>query len=142
MGFARFNADGTLDTTFAGDGTPEIGFDPAAPRRRPSLSSPMAKSWSLELYRATKTSISCSRGMSPDGALDFTFSNDGLLTTGFGNNLDSAFAMAIQATDGRIVAAGNTGASGAGGDSRWRAITPSVAEMQTSPGWGRTGQIR
>ncbi len=54
--------------------------------------------------------------LNPDGALDFTFSNDGVLTTGFGNNLDSAFAMAIQATDGRIVVAGNTGASGAGSD--------------------------
>lgn len=42
-----------------------------------------------------------------NGALDSSFSGDGLLTTPFGITIDQAHAVAIQA-DGRIVAAGST----------------------------------
>ncbi|MEX1263453.1 MAG: delta-60 repeat domain-containing protein [Actinomycetota bacterium] len=40
------------------------------------------------------------------GALDTTFSGGGKLTTDFGTDIDRAFGLAIQSTDGKIVAAG------------------------------------
>ena len=116
MGVVRFNANGTLDTTFDGDGTRIINFDPRRAEARAVAIQPDGKIVVAGTLSSNEDFDFVLARLNPDGALDFTFSNDGLLTTGFGNNLDSAFAMAIQATDGRIVVAGSTGASGAGGD--------------------------
>src|SRR6266540_406224 len=44
----------------------------------------------------------------PDGSLDTSFDGDGKVVTDFGGTNDEASAVAVQAADGKIVAAGTT----------------------------------
>ena len=65
------------------------------------------------------------------GALDTSFGNDGLVTTGFS---DHARTLAIQPRDGRLVVAGSSNASGSGDFAlaRYHAITCSGAVVTQS----------
>jgi uncharacterized delta-60 repeat protein len=105
---ARYNSNGTLDTTFSGDGKLTTDFG----------------AWSgVVLQGAVKivtvggvdgdtTSFDFALARyNPDGSLDTTFSGDGKQTTDFGGS-DGASEAALQG-DGKIVAVGGAGASGA-----------------------------
>ncbi len=102
----RYNADGSLDPTFDGDGiavTDLRGFADEAfavaiqANGRIVVagytSNGTAEDFGLVRYRT-------------DGTLDTSFSGDGKLATNFGGD-ESASGLAIQ-TDGKIVAVGNT----------------------------------
>jgi uncharacterized delta-60 repeat protein len=102
---ARYNSDGSLDTTFDGDGkvkTPvgsehDIIADMAFQTNGKIVvagHSQNATDWDFALAR-----------YNTDGSLDTTFDGDGLVTTAIGTEDDAAMGMAIQ-TDGKIVVAG------------------------------------
>jgi uncharacterized delta-60 repeat protein len=102
---ARFNSNGSLDTTFDTDGkvTTEIG----GPDDR-------GKDMTLQLDGKILVAGHAFNGISwdfallrynNDGSLDTTFDSDGKVTTDFGNSYDLGDAIALQ-PDGKIVMAG------------------------------------
>jgi uncharacterized delta-60 repeat protein len=106
---ARFNGDGTLDTSFSGDGL-----------KRTNLFGPNDRAYAVAVQANGKiivagrtdgrTSESLDFGLARyrvDGALDTRFSGDGKLRTSFAQT-DIAFDVGFQA-DGKIVAAGSVG---------------------------------
>ena len=105
---ARYNTDGTLDTSFSGDGrqaptsrasTGRTGWRSRRTARssRPAHAQPCGADFALARYN-------------PNGSLDTSFAGDGKLTTDFGGAPSAPTAVAIQA-DGKIVAVGVAGAT-------------------------------
>jgi uncharacterized delta-60 repeat protein len=105
---ARYNADGTLDTTFGdqgavltdfggSDGAHALALQPDGKIVVAGSSEDTSGRWDFALARYL-----------PNGALDTTFSGDGKVTTNFstGFDMDLAYALAIQPSDGRLVVAG------------------------------------
>jgi len=107
---ARYNADGTPDTTFSDDGkTTELTdayflVDDAAIQAdgRIVLSGE-------GVSQAGSSAFTLAR-FDADGALDTTFGTDGFAVTDFSPYFDNAYAVAIQG-DGKIVAAGTAEAT-------------------------------
>jgi uncharacterized delta-60 repeat protein len=114
---ARYNSDGTLDTTFGPDGTGKVNTDFSASTDsiysitlqpdgsiiaagRTSLDSGVTNDFALARY-------------SSDGIIDSTFGSDGKVTTVFSSGNDLAVAVVVQ-PDGLIIAGGYT--TGAAGD--------------------------
>ena len=101
---ARYNPDGSLDTTFSGDGMlttdynglNELGYAVALQGDNKIIvagyATPNSKDFFLVRYNA-------------DGSLDTTFSEDGMQVTDFAGGTDQVYALALQA-DGKILAAG------------------------------------
>jgi uncharacterized delta-60 repeat protein/uncharacterized repeat protein (TIGR01451 family) len=110
---ARYNADGSLDTTFSGDGKVTTDFDGGL-----DFGYAVAIQGDGKIVVAGYADVSANRDFAlarynTDGSLDTTFDADGLVTTDFAGSSDLAWGMAIQ-EDGRIVAAGLAIISGAG----------------------------
>jgi uncharacterized delta-60 repeat protein len=105
FGLARYNTNGTLDTTFSGDGKLATRFKDG------SLANAVAIESDGRIVAAGESSLLILNGTfalaryDTDGTLDTTFSGDGKVTTNFDSRADFATAVAIQ-SDGRIVAAG------------------------------------
>jgi uncharacterized delta-60 repeat protein len=105
---ARYNRNGSLDTSFSGDGkmtTDFGGFDGAAGVALQGNGKIVAAGrggpggdFALARYR-------------PNGSLDSSFSGDGKKTTDFGGSLDGAAGVALQ-DNGKIVAVGHGGPDG------------------------------
>jgi uncharacterized delta-60 repeat protein len=103
----RYNVNGSLDSSFSGDGivtTDIYGRD---------------ESWSLALQADGKIlQAGSSNGdfvlvrFNTDGRLDGSFSGDGIIITDFGNN-ESGWAVTVQ-QDGKILVAGFTFTGGQG----------------------------
>jgi uncharacterized delta-60 repeat protein len=108
---ARYNADGSLDTSFDADGkvtTSVYGvFSSASAVRLQRNGKIVAVGSVLEEFG---NDFALARYNS-DGSLDATFDTDGALTTDFFGRDDYAFAAAIQ-RDGRIIAAGSAAQNG------------------------------
>jgi uncharacterized delta-60 repeat protein len=106
---ARYNSDGTLDTTFSGDGkqTTDFGGD------KNSLEGVAIQSNGKivavgPMGNGDNTNFAVYRYLS-DGSLDPTFSGDGKVSIGFGiGRQDFAYDVAIQ-SDGKIIVVGTTG---------------------------------
>jgi uncharacterized delta-60 repeat protein len=100
---ARYNRDGSLDTTFDADGKVTTDFGQAEegtgaaiqPDGRIVVAGALFGPRDFLLARYNR-----------DGSLDTTFDSDGKVTTDFGG-LDTAIDLAIQ-TDGKIVAVGDS----------------------------------
>ncbi len=101
---ARYNTDGSIDSTFSGDGIQltrvgEISF-----------ASTVAIQKDGKIVVAGRLAAPETNGgfgivrYNTNGSLDLTFSNDGILTSGY--NLDYLHSIAIQ-DDGKIVAGGS-----------------------------------
>jgi uncharacterized delta-60 repeat protein len=106
---ARYNRDGSLDTSFDGDGkvTTDFGaLDAAlgAPAIQPNGRIVAAG------YTSAGGDFALAR-YNRDGSLDTSFDGDGKVTTDFGSPFDQAEGAAIQ-PNGRIVAAGFNSAIG------------------------------
>ena len=106
--FARFNGNGTLDTTFDGDGKKTL-FDANAiafPLDYEILADGRIVSAGtiIDGAAAFKTNFAVTR-FDANGEFDPGFGDGGTAVTAFGDGLDSAQALVIQ-TDGKIVAAG------------------------------------
>ncbi len=100
---ARYNTDGSLDTTFNGDGrvTTDFGGDEVAEG--------VAVQTDGKIVAAGRTGGVVDFALvryNTDGSLDTTFNGDGRVTTDFGGD-EVAVAVAVQA-DGSIVAAGGS----------------------------------
>jgi len=104
----RFNANGSLDTTFDGDGimstvVSNAGFGDGAKGLAIQSDGKYVMAGAAH-NNGTWTDIALAR-VNPDGSLDTTFDGDGILTTDYNNTYESANAVAIM-PDGRIVAGG------------------------------------
>jgi uncharacterized delta-60 repeat protein len=101
---ARYNINGSLDTSFDGDGkvtTTIIG-----------TSSDEVRAVAIQADGKIVVAGQSIGGFAvvrynPNGSLDASFDGDGKVTTSISMRLDEAFAVAIQ-TDGKIVAAGSS----------------------------------
>ena len=113
---ARFNANGTLDTTFGSGGTVMTTFAGVA-----TLSQAYGAgiepdgrivAGGFALYATSGATVECDLAAAryqTNGALDFSFGSLGRATNNVGGGtLDFAYAMAIQ-PDGKIVLAGGSG---------------------------------
>jgi uncharacterized delta-60 repeat protein len=101
---ARYNQDGTLDTTFNGTGRKRISFSfPAAATDVQVRGDGKIVVVGLA-YNGTAFDISMVR-LESGGALDTTFSGNAKATYGYGTNDDYRQALAIQ-EDGKYVLAG------------------------------------
>jgi uncharacterized delta-60 repeat protein len=107
---AHYNPDGSLDPTFDGDGkvvTDFGGFDAAHAVAIQSDGKIVAAG-----DAGTVDADFALARYNPDGSLDPSFDGNGKAVTAFGADDDIAESVAIQA-DGKIVAAGESGGSGA-----------------------------
>jgi uncharacterized delta-60 repeat protein len=121
MGFqdfavARYNADGSLDTSFDGDGIVTTNFPSAQPFDQAFAVAIQADG---KIVAAGETAGCCFTfalaRYNTDGTLDTSFGNSGRVTTDFNLfSIDSVSALAVQA-DGKIVA-GGYGSFGLGGN--------------------------
>ena len=110
----RYNSDGSLDTTFGNGGlvTTNVGPDDDQAYRLALQSDGKivaAGRKGIFFYPADqrKGNVALAR-YNPDGSLDATFGNGGVVTSDFGQGLESyALALIIQ-PDGRIVIAGES----------------------------------
>jgi len=99
---ARYNADGSLDTTFGSDGkvtTDFNGNDDSA------YSVAIQNSGNIVAVGTDSSNFAVARYSPEDGNLDTTFGTNGKLTTDFNGGYDRALSIAIQG-DGNIVVTG------------------------------------
>jgi len=108
---ARYNVNGSLDTSFDGDGKVTTGFGGY-------FGSDYDDGYSVTVQADGKILVAGSSGSegyaffvlaryNPDGSLDTSFSGDGKVTTDFGGNYDSGYSVTVQA-DGKILMAGKS----------------------------------
>lgn len=106
--FARFNADGTLDTSFGTGGTKLVDFGSDTD----TFAGGIAQQTDGKLVAVgsvsgpTGSDVGIVR-VTADGALDPSFDGDGLLTIDINENIEQAFAVALQ-PDHAIVVGGVT----------------------------------
>ena len=99
----RYDGDGSLDATFAGDGKQATGFDSVEAFARGVALQADGK---LVAVGRSDQDFALAR-YNADGSLDATFSGDGRQALDFSGGFDMASAAAIQA-DGKIVAVGQS----------------------------------
>jgi uncharacterized delta-60 repeat protein len=107
----RYNTNGTLDSTFSGDGKLTTDFtsgdDGATAVAIQSDGKIVAGGWaagSVERFAVARYNT--------NGTLDSTFSGDGKVITDFTSGDDFVFGVAIQPSDQKVVVAGRAGGSG------------------------------
>lgn len=134
MGVARYNTDGTMDTSFSTIGLRTIDFGPFSfasavvvqPDGKIAVAGHVDSDGTLNINFALAR-------LNTNGALDATFSGDGLLTTDFSSGAttrdDFGSALAIQRSNGRIVVAGE--ASGSVALARYHAFDCNGANVTT-----------
>ena len=111
---ARYNTDGTLDTSFGGDGKVATDFV-----RRRDYANAVVVQADGKLVAGGYATYSRTNGRdrfslaryNADGTLDTTFSSDGKLTTDFTRRNDVVLDLELQ-PDGRILAVGLSSADG------------------------------
>ncbi len=106
FGLARFNADGSLDPSFDGDGRLSTDFGPGNQDRAHALA--LQKDGRIVAAGFTQSAPGTHFALvryQRSGVLDRSFDSDGLVTTEFGGSLDEALGVAVQ-KDGKIVAVG------------------------------------
>jgi len=105
---ARYNPDGTLDSTFNGDGRAITHIGSGYPRGQSvALQADGKIVVAGYAYSGSNCSLALAR-YNPDGSLDATFDGDGTLLTSVGAGYDYGYSVAIQ-TDGKIVVGGESG---------------------------------
>jgi uncharacterized delta-60 repeat protein len=112
FGLARYNVNGSLDTSFSGDGKQTTSFGGFGGASGVALQG----DGKIVAVGGTGDDDFALARYNPDGSLDTSFSGDGKQTTDFlfGGG-DAAGDVAIQA-NGRIVAVGNAGGGATGYD--------------------------
>ncbi len=101
----RFNADGSLDTSFDSDGIATTAVGGSSDYSRALVIQSDGRIVVVgESFNGSNNDIAVVRYNS-DGSLDTTFDSDGKLTTAIGSSIDTASGVAVQ-SDGKIVAAG------------------------------------
>ena len=100
----RCNADGSLDTTFDGDGKLTTDFAAGDDRAYDLAVQSDGKIIAAGYASGASADFALAR-YNPDGSLDTTFDGDGKLTTDFAGNGDIVLSVELQ-TGGKLVAAG------------------------------------
>ena len=104
----RYNADGTLDATFDGDGKATTDFNNRSDAAFAVALQPDGRIVVVGVSGTTNSDKDFAVARyNADGSLDASFDGDGRAVTDFGNTNDEAFAVAIAPT-GKIVAGGTT----------------------------------
>ncbi|MHC4575042.1 MAG: hypothetical protein ACYS76_13070, partial [Planctomycetota bacterium] len=108
---ARYNSDGSLDSTFDTDGLVTTSFSSSWEEAYGLVLQADGKivaAGSTDSGEPNGYDFAVARYNSSDGSLDTTFDSDGKVTTNFvGSNYNYATAITIQA-DGKLVVAGNS----------------------------------
>ena len=105
VALARYHPDGTLDTTFSGDGKQTTDFGGADNWSSGLAIQPNGKIVVAgSMWNGTNSDFAVYRYLS-NGSLDTTFSGDGMVNINFGRS-EGAYDLAIQ-SDGKILVAGN-----------------------------------
>jgi uncharacterized delta-60 repeat protein len=131
IGIARYNTDGSLDTTFFAAGLRRLTFgadsNAAGVALQPDDKIVVVGNVQPVVNGVPNANFAVAR-LNVDGSTDATFSGDGLLTTDFGTtSSDFATGVAIQRNDGRIVVAG--GVSSSIGVARYHAFACNGADV-------------
>ncbi len=101
---ARYNADGTLDNSFSGDGKVTTSISQSEEGKALAIQSDGKILVAGSTYNGNKTNFFLVRYNS-DGTLDATFNNTGTVSTSLSSGIDNINGIVIQA-DGKIVVAG------------------------------------
>lgn len=107
---ARYNSDGSLDSSFGIGGETSVPFSDSATEQANALV--LAPDGKIIVAGAAFKTFATPpdfalRRYNSDGSIDTSFGTDGAITTDFAGGTDHAQAVAIQA-DGNVVAAGRT----------------------------------
>ncbi|MFJ3310849.1 calcium-binding protein [Streptomyces sp. NPDC086549] len=131
---ARYNTDGSLDTSFGTGGkvTTDFGDSGASGVALQADGKIIAAGYSVGI----NYDFALAR-YNTDGSLDSTFGTGGKVTTDFGGAYDEAFAVALQA-DGKIIA---VGASGTGGEERDFALARYNTDGSLDSTFGTGGKV-
>jgi uncharacterized delta-60 repeat protein len=123
---ARYNADGSLDTSFGGDGKVTTQFT----RKDDPVSSLVIQSDGKIVvaggaaWNGTNGNFALAR-YNADGTLDTSFGGDGRVTSDFGGRREFANAIAVQA-DGKLLAGGLVRFSKTAGRNRFELVRYNV----------------
>ena len=110
---ARYNTDGTLDSSFSGDGKQRTSFTASSDIATGMVIQPDGRIVVAgRAFTGASNDFALAR-YNPDGSLDTTFSGDGKQTTDLGAN-DVAEGIALQ-SDGKIVLVGSQDPDGVSG---------------------------
>ncbi len=115
---ARYNSDGTLDSTFGGDGTVSTPFDGGGDHLANAVA--IGAGDKVILAGSSGTSFNASFAIArfnEDGSLDISFDNDGRVKTNVGGYASELQAIAID-TEGKIVVGGIVA------DNKWGNLGP------------------
>ncbi|MCB1035685.1 MAG: hypothetical protein KDD47_17825 [Acidobacteria bacterium] len=112
FGVVRLNADGSLDTSFDGDGRAVIPFDvfgslqdlPQAIALQADGKILVAGFADTDVFPANDEDFAVAR-LNSDGSLDLSFDGDGKALISFGPGRDNAYGLLVQ-SDGKIVVSG------------------------------------
>jgi uncharacterized delta-60 repeat protein len=107
MAVARYNADGSLDTSFGQDGKVSVPFDRGGYVNRVAVQ-PDGK---IILAGGSNLDFVVVR-LNPDGSLDTTFGNGGISQVDFAGRTDNLYGLALR-PDGKILVAGSASTSAA-----------------------------
>jgi uncharacterized delta-60 repeat protein len=135
----RYNADGSLDASFDGDGIVTTAIGAANDYAQSVIQQADGKlvvagrshngsNWDFTLVR-----------YNADGSLDASFDGDGIVTTAIGAANDYAQSV-IQQADGKLVVAG-TSSNGSNWILRWCATTPMALWIPALMGMAKSPQI-
>ncbi len=107
FGVARYNPDGSLDTTFDGDGLVNTAISAGE-----DMGEAIALQTDGKIVVVGRSGLGINENFAvarynSDGSLDTTFDGDGILTTDVGGLTDDGEAVAIQ-SDGKIIIAGHS----------------------------------
>lgn len=113
----RYNTDGSLDTTFDGDGKVTTPIGTSGNRSHAVVIQNDGKIVTAGYsWNGTSNDFALIRYNS-NGSLDTTFDSDGIITVGFGSTTnDRAFSVALQSDNKIIVAGYNTSLLGSNRD--------------------------
>jgi uncharacterized delta-60 repeat protein len=111
---ARYNADGTLDQTFGGNGTvivpaPNESNEAFAIGIQPNGKIVAAGFYDTLAGPQANYDMAVAR-LEENGSLDVSFGNNGVVTTDLGSGIDAAYALSLQ-PDGKILIGGIGGVS-------------------------------
>ena len=143
---ARYNADGSLDTSFGGDGKVTAQFSSAYTRSLAAAGQADGKivtaSWGVGPTGFFDV-FSLAR-FNTDGSLDSSFGTNGMLTTSFLDSQNQASTVTVQ-PDGKIVAAGSafdpTGSYGVFALARYDAGASTAPAVTLSALWASPNRV-
>jgi uncharacterized delta-60 repeat protein len=107
---ARYNANGSLDTSFNGSGKVTTAFGTSSDSAHALVLQPDGKLVAAGYSNTGSQNVFALARYNPDGSLDTTFNGTGKVTTPVGPGDDGAQALVLQ-PDGKLVAAGWSNAS-------------------------------